>query len=122
MAIKVATRAEIDFGTFGAAATVTHVRLRPAATAQQAARGFVIALTTPAAVGANAEFSLPSGDIQVVYPSGDLPDSHVQAAVGPLWSGVSWQIDAMTSATTPVSVSGYSQQTYSGWTVTTEPD
>ena len=122
MAIKVSTQATMDFGLFAAAATVTHLRLQPATASQQAARRFVKAFPASISVGANERFQIAAGDISITYPRGDLVDTHIKAMVDPLWHSVTWQIDAMTSASTPVAVSGYSQQTYDDWDISTVND
>ena len=122
MAIRVQTSADINFGTFGAAASVTHLRVRPVIAGQQAARGFVVPLSQTVNVQSGRPFIVASGDLDIVYPSGALPDTHIQAAVSPLWASVAWQMDAMTDNSTVVSVSGYSQQTHDAWAISTEAD
>lgn len=122
MAIKVSTQATVDFGLFAAAATVTHLRLQPATVSQQRARRIVKAFPASISVGANERFQIAAGDISITYPRGDLTDTHIEAMVDPLWDSVTWQIDAMTSASTPVAVSGYSQQTYDDWDISTVSD
>ena len=122
MAIKVSTQATVDFGLFAAAATITHLRLQPATASQQLARGFVTAFPASISVGANERFQIAAGDISITYPAGDLTNTHIQAMVDPLWDSVTWQIDAMTSVSAPVAVSGYSQQTYDDWDISAIDD
>jgi len=122
MAIKVSTQATVDFGLFAAAATVTHLRLRPATVSQQRARLILAAFPASISVGANERFQIAAGDISITYPAGDLNNTHIKAMVDPLWDSVTWQIDAMTSVSAPVAVSGYSQQTYDDWDISAIDD
>ena len=62
----------------------------------------------------------------MVYPSGDLTDTHMLALVEGYWgssgSRTSMEIDAMTSDSLVVSVGGYAQQDVDAWTISTEAD
>ena len=122
MAVQIANGAAINFGTFGAAATVTHIRFRRGSDDGQPV---VKALATAKAVGNGEEFEIPEGGLTVRYPSGDVTDAHMRALVEGYWGtggSLSVEIDAMTNATTPVAVTGYSQQTTNDWDVTTPAD
>ena len=128
MAVRIENAEDINFGTFAAAATVTHIRIRRASDDGQP---LVRALASPVAVGNGNEFQIDIGRLDVLYPSADLginraqSDAHMQALVESYWgagASLEMEVDAMTDATTPVAVSGYSQQAVSAWTLTTEAD
>ena len=122
MAVRVQNGADINFGTFGAAATVTHVRVRRASDDGQPV---VAQLSASVAVASDEQFQIDEGNLDFLYPSGDMGDTHMQAVVEAYWGSggsLSMEIDAMTDATTVVSVSGYSQQTFGDWDVSTETD
>ena len=67
--------ADVNFGTFAAAVTVTHVRCRRASDNAQP----VVKAITAVAVGASEQFQLDAGDIDWLYRSGELGDTHMQA-------------------------------------------
>ncbi len=116
MAIRVQNGSALNFGLFASAATVTHIRV------QKAGTDATVKSITNVAVGANDTFVIPAGDFDVVYPSGDMTNAHMDALVRSYWDGETFQIDAMTSGTQVVSVNGYSQETHNGWTFTSEAD
>ena len=116
MAIRVQNGSALNFGLFASAATVTHIRF------QKAGADPTVRSITNVSVGANDTFVIPAGDFDVVYPSGQLSDAHMDALVREYWDGETFQIDAMTNANTVVNVNGYSQETHSGWTFGTEAD
>ena len=117
MAVRVQNGADINFGTFATAVTVSHIRIQKSGAAPS-----VKALQADVAVGANENFRIPEGDLDVLYPSGDLSDAHMDALVKSYWNGETFQIDAMTDDSTVVTASGYSQQTTSDWDFSTEND
>ena len=122
MAVRVQNGADINFGTFGAAATVTHIRIRRASDNGQPV---VKALASSVAVAANTPFQIDENNLDILYPSGDLTDAHMKAVVESYWGvggTLNMEIDAMTDATTVVAVSGYSQQSTSDWGISTETD
>ena len=53
--------------------------------------------------------------LSVTYPSGDLTDDHMEAAVKPYWENVAFEVDMMRSSTQPVSAAGYAQVSTSDW-------
>ena len=122
MAVRVQNGANINFGTFGAEATVSHVRIRRASDNGQPV---VKALSSPVAVGSGEQFQIDAGNLDIVYPAGDLGNTHMRAVVEAYWGSggsLSMEIDAMTDSSTPVAVSGYSQQSTSDWDISTEAD
>ncbi len=123
MAIRVENGAGLNFGTFGAAATVSHIRIRRGSDDGQPV---VKALGTPVTVAVNEQFAINPGNLDIVYPAGDLTNAHMLALVEGYWgttgSRTSMEIDAMTDASTVVSVSGYAQQSTNDWDVTQEND
>ncbi|MDE2640410.1 MAG: hypothetical protein OXI03_07490 [Chloroflexota bacterium] len=122
MAIEVKNGENLNFGTFAAAARVTHVRLRRASDDGQPV---VRQLTAAVQVAANEQFQIDEGQLKVKYPSGDLTDAHMEELVEGYWgSGGSteMEIDAMTSATAVVSVGGYAQQSTGDWDIATVSD
>ena len=58
----------------------------------------------------------------IVYPAGELNNTHVMAVVNPYWDGEEFQVDMMTDDSTLIASSGYSQQLYSNWSITAEND
>ncbi len=128
MAVRIENTAAINFGTFAAAATVTHIRIRRASDDGQP---LVRALASSVAVANGNEFQIDAGRLDILYPSGTLgidrtqSDAHMQAVVESYWGAgatLAMEVDAMTDANTPVAVTGYSQQSVSAWTLTTEAD
>lgn len=122
MAVRISNSAVISFGTFTTSAIVTHVRARRASDDGQP---IVKALDSPIAVGANREFRFEIGDLEFRYLAGDFTNAHMRAVAEGYWgsgASLSMEIDAMSDATTVISVGGYSQATVSGWTLVTEAD
>ena len=117
MAVRVQTQDDVAFGIMAAAVDVTHVRFQKAG-----ATPVVKALASTLSVAAGRRLRVPSGDFDVVYNSGDLTNAHMQALIDPYWDGETFQLDCMTSSTVVVADSGYSQQTYSDWAISTESD
>ena len=62
------------------------------------------------------------GNIDFVYPDGQMSRAHMMALVDSYWDGEVFQIDMMTSVNNVVSDSGYSQTTHSAWGITGEAD
>lgn len=119
MAIRVQTQADIGFGNAGAQVTMTHVRVRRVNNPQ---RPIVKQLVAPVVVLAGSPMQLPSGLLDIVYPAGDLGNTHMRGLVDPYWNNVTMQVDMLTDANTVVAVAGYSQQTYSNWAISEEAD
>ena len=120
MAIRIEPDADIEFGTMGAAVTVSHVRVRPTSSTADA---IVRPLTTDLGVPSGGALQIPAASFDVVIPSGQIGNDFMEWLVGEGWGATtSMQVDCMTDATTAVAVSGYSQQTVTAWTVSTEAD
>ena len=117
MAVRVEPDATIAFGTMGAAVDVTHVRVQKAG-----ADAIVRSLTTTLSVPNGSALQIPSTSFDVVYPQNQVGNDHMEAVVNAYWSGEEMQIDCMTDDSTPLTTSGYSQQTNDAWTITTEAD
>lgn len=116
MAVRVENTGEIPLGSWEATATVSHIR------AVNGADSLVKALGTPIVVAVGERFVIPSGGMDALYVSGEFTDVHMAAMARSYWEDKTWTIDAMTDATTPVAVSGYTQGTHSLWSFTTEDD
>ena len=116
MAIRVQNGEAINFGTLVAETVITHARV-----------GFGSATLTTrpldtdrtVAAGGQAEFAI--GEIDLVFPSGQMEDDGISAAWALYFAQNVW-IDAMTSSTDVVATTGYSQQTSSIWGRTQEAD
>ena len=119
MAIRVQTQADIVFGNAGAQVTMTHVRIRRNTNPQ---RPIVKQLVAPVVVLAGSPMTLPSGLLDIVYPAGDLGNTHMRGLVDPYWNNQTMQVDMMTDANTVVAVGGYAQKTYSNWAISEEAD
>ena len=117
MAIRVQTQADIVFGTLATETTVSHIRIQKAG-----ADPAVKALATDVTVPANQQLRIPTGDLDLVFPRGELSNDFMDAMVRAYMDGETFQLDALTDATTVVSANGYSQQTYSNWAISTEAD
>ena len=130
MAIEIKNGASINFGTFGAARSITAVRARRASDDGQPV---VKRLAAAVAVAATEQFAFDEGALKFKYPKGDLTDVHMAEALESYWginngrtaASTSMEIDLMTGASgseAAVNVSGYSQQTLSDWDVATVAD
>ena len=118
MAIRVQTQGDINFGVMAAAQRVTHIRIQQNDDANPAVKE----LAAPVDVAAGRELIIPSGEFDLVYPAGETNNNHISAMVTPYFNGVTFKLDALTDATTVVNDTGYSQQTYSNWSITQEAD
>ena len=117
MAIRVQTQDDVIFGTMAAAVTATHGRFSKAGAAP-----VVRTLAASVSVSAGERLRVPSGMLDVVYPAGQLTNTHLLALVNPYWDGETFQLDLMTSSTVVIADTGYSQQTYSNWAISEEAD
>ena len=113
--IRVQTQADIVFGTLTANVTVTHIRIR-----NSDSDDIIGQLVSTVAVQANERLRIASGDLDIVFPSGDVGNDFMEDIVRDYWAGTSMTIDLMTDNSTPISVGGYSQQTYSNWAISVE--
>ena len=117
MAIRVQTQENLIFGVVAAETTVTHGRFQKAG-----AVPVVKQLAAPVTAPAGERLRIPSGSLDIVYPSGETTNAHMRALIDPYWGGEAFQVDLMTDDSTVVSDSGYAQQTYSNWAISTEND
>ena len=69
---------------------------------------------------------IPAGSFDVVIPSGEIGNDFMEWLVTQGWTTTtSMQVDCMTGnagSETPVTTTGYSQQTVTAWTISTEAD
>ena len=120
MAVRIEPSSDVEFGTMGAAVTVTHVRVRPTAATSKT---IVHALTSDLDVPNGGALQIPSSSFDVVLPSGQIGNTFMEWLIKEGWGDTtSFQVDCLTDSTTVVSVSGYSQQTVTAWTISTEAD
>ncbi len=117
MAIRIQTQDDVIFGTMAAAVTATHGRFQKAGVAP-----VVRALAASVTAAAGERLRIPSGLMDVVYPAGQLNNTHMLAVLNPYWDGETFQLDLMTSSTAVITDTGYSQQTYSNWAISEEAD
>ena len=116
MAIRVENDGNLSFGIMTAQQVISHVRLTKGALAM------TVALGSNVTCDAGERLRIPNDGFDVLYPSGDLTDAHMDAVVKSYWDGETFMIDALTNSTTVVSDTGYSQVSHSGWTFGTEAD
>ena len=116
MAIRVQNGEINNFGTLVAQTVITHARVGFGANAL-AVRPLTTARTV--AAGGQAEFAI--GEIDLVFPSGDMTDDGISDVLALYFAQAVW-IDAMTSATQVVTTTGYSRQTSTNWPRTQETD
>ena len=119
MAIRVQNGAALSFGVMEAQVRVTHTRVRRGTTGQIVRTD---ALSSAVNVAAGERLRIPSGDIDIVYPDGELERDHMDALVKAYWDGEDFAVDCLTAANTVVADDGYEQQVHSGWTFTKEAD
>ena len=117
MAIRVQTQDALVFGFMDAGVVATHARFQKAD-----AVPVVKQLAAPVNVAADERLRIPVGMLDVVYLAGELTNAHVMVIVQPYWDGETFQVDLMTDANTVIADAGYSQQVYSNWNITAEPD
>ena len=118
MAIQVSNPSQVNFGTVTGSHTITHIRFREANNDEIATKQ----LDSSVSVVANNALTIDMNDIDLIYEDGQFPDSHIEKVVK-LFYGATGQtsvkVDLLTNSTTPVSDSGYTQQTVTGWTYST---
>ena len=117
MAIRVQTQGDLIFGVMAADVTATHGRFQKAGAAP-----VVRQLAAPVTAVAGQRLRIPSGSLDVVYPSGETNNPHMRSVIAPYWDAEEIQVDLMTDDATVVADSGYAQQTYSDWTISEEND
>ena len=116
MATNVSNTSTNSFGTFGASATVTHVRVMDGS--QELV---TIQLGTSRLIGSNVEAQIEAGDLDLKFNSGSYEDAGIRGLIqSAINSGLI--IELLTGANTEVAVSGYSAQTITNWTYATVSD
>ena len=118
MAIRIQSRADINFGSAGAAVVVTHIRIRESDDSNPVVKQLPVAIQ----VANGAPMRIPSGLLDLVYPAGDFTNGHMNDIMSPYWTNKAMEIDLMTSINAVVAVTGYAQQTYSNWAISQEAD
>ena len=118
MAVRIQNTGVENFGTFLAAATVTHARAQ-VGSAILTTRP--LATTRTIAVGGQAEFAI--GEIDLVFPANEMLNAGLNALLTLALDGTNAiTIKLMTSSTVEVAVSGYDDQDVTGWGLTNEAD
>lgn len=125
MAIKFENDGELNFGNAGAQVVITHGRVKK--TGANNNTRVVRPLSSPITIPSGQPIKIADGDIDLVFPTGQListDDHKFMAAVVTAYLAAtsSIEVDLMTSTTAVISVSGYSMQTHTAWTVTEEAD
>ena len=123
MAVRVQTNADIIFGIMAAEQTATHARVQD----NTGNDPIVRELAAPVTAAAGERLRIPSGSLDIVYPAGQATaptdaNGHIEAIARAYWGARTMQIDLMTDDSTPITDSGYSQQTYANWQFSTEAD
>ena len=118
MAARVRNNSDINFGIMSAQVVCTHVRFRVAVGDAQP----VIANVNDVTAAATEGLRIRVNTMSMKYNSGPFTDEHMLALIQSYWQGVPFEIDLMTSSTQVVPDSGYSQQSFSGWTFDTPAD
>ena len=116
MAVRIQNGSRINFGVFATATIITHIGFTKGSVT------IVKELDSSIAIAANSVFELEIGDIDLLFPSVDFPDSYIQSRIWPDWNNQTWRVDARTDATTVVASSGYAPVDINNWTVSTESD
>jgi len=125
LARRVTNTSALNFGTFGAAATINRVRQQKAA-----ADSIIFDLASAVAVAINEQFEIAAGGYQADYKNGtDGNDGHISAMVDAFYGNSTDGFESFTldlisgaAATAPITVSGYSAQTWNAFTFSTVPD
>ena len=126
MAFRVRNGSDLLFGliTASGGASAVAVRFRKGS---DDSNPVIKALGSTLTVTQNSQFRIPEHMLSVTYPTGDLTDGHMEAAVKPYWDGVAFEIDMMSAmssktAGTPVAAAGYAQQSTNDWDFDTPAD
>ena len=118
MAVRVENTSIVNFGTFGAAATVTHFRVSIGNVAI-----FTRPLTTSRVIAIGGQAQFAADELDFLFPSNQLDDAGYEDLLDLAFDGSnSFNVDLLTSVSQVVSVSGYSQQQVTAWTTSTEAD
>ena len=116
MATRVQNESVVNFGTLATETVITHARVGFGANELT-----VQPLATPRTVVAGGEAEFGIGEIDLVFPSGDMQDAGMSDLLALYFAQDLW-VDGMTDDSTVVVASGYSQQTSSDWARTQEAD
>ena len=116
MTVRIENGAVANFGTFAAAAAVTHFRIK---------HGSITLLTRPLStaqtIAINREGQFAIGAIDLTVPEGEWDLAGARDLVDALFDGVnSFEIELLTSSSVEVSVSGYASVSTASWTKTNE--
>lgn len=109
MAIQVRNSAVLSFGTFGAAATVTHIRVR-----LDSNTGEILlteTLGSPIQVAQNQILRIPINGLDLRFLKGEMEDGAVRDAWERQFDAQDLVVQAMTSNSAVVAVAGYSDVT-----------
>ena len=117
MAIRVQNSTKLDFGLMAAEVIATHGRVQKAGS-NPVIRPLPASLT----VAAGERLVVDIGDIDFVYPDGEMSRAHMMAVINSYWDEEIFQVDVMTSDSVVVADSGYAQTTHSAWGITGEAD
>ena len=124
MARRVQNTNALNFGTFGAAATINRIRLQKAS-----ADSAVLDLDSAVAVAQNEQFEIAANNLQIDYKRGELSDGHMLALIDAFYGNStdgfeSFTVDLISgaSSTTPITTGGYSAQTLNNFTFSTVAD
>ena len=118
MAVRVENTGVLNFGTFLAAATVSHAR---AQVGSDILTTRPLATTRMIAVGGQAEFAV--GEIDFLFPANEMINAGLNALIALALDGTnSITIKLMTSSTSEVAVAGYSDVDVTGWGRSNESD
>ena len=120
MAVRVENSTELDFGIVLAAVTVTHIRCQRTADTDDK----ITIDADDRVTQAGRRLKINARELDFLWPDGSTGISrHLnRTMVDEVFANEPWQVDLMTDASTPVSVSGYSQQSHSAWRITEEND
>ena len=120
MAIRVENSTDLDFGIMVSGVTATHIRCRRTADTADV----ILIDASDVAASAGERLKINARELDFVFPDGSTGISrHLnRSMVDEFFANEAWQIDLMTDATTPIAVSGYSQQSHSAWRITEEAD
>ena len=118
MAVRIQNTGVVNFGTFLAAATITHAR---AQVGSDVLTTRPLTTTRTIAIGGQAEFAI--GEIDLIFPANQMENAGLNALLALALDGTnSLTIKAMTSSTVEVAVTGYADQDVTGWGLTNEND
>lgn len=122
MARRVQNQVAWNFGTFGAAATITRIRQGKAAGDRQ-----TLALAANVAVAQAEQFEIPANGFSIAYTRGALSDGHMTALVDGLYGNSvdgfeSFTIDLGSASDLPIAVTGYAAVTAAAWVFATVAD